>query len=179
MVVKILQWNARGLAAHYQELRQLMTTHGLDVACIQETFLKEHNSCNIPGYYCVRQDRNEPRGGLAIFIREGIKYTVHDPPTDLECQAVNINTTVGQINVINVYLAPGHDVTPTSTQLDHLFQFSNAIIVGDMNARNQLWGADSDDRRGQLLEQAMFYDVYLMVLTNCWHFLLSYLVSHC
>ena len=125
---------------------------------------KAKQTYNLPGYSCIRRDRTEPKGGLAIFIRDGIKHTVHEPPADIECQAVSINTSAGQINVVNVYIPPERSNTPT--QLDSLFKFSNDIIVGDMNARNQLWRADSDDTRGQLLEHKIAAHNYVILNTG-------------
>lgn len=165
MSLKILQWNACGLLARSHEFRQAVATQKLDIICLQETFLKQDNVYRLSGYNCIRRDRVEPRGGLAFFIREGIKYTIHQPPADVECQSVSICTSAGSFNVINVYLPPVCAVTPT--QLDDLLKTKNtAIVVGDMNARNQLWGADTDDTRGQLLEDAIATHNYVVLNTG-------------
>jgi len=86
MSLKILQWNACGLLARSHEFGQAVATQKLDIICLQETFLKQDNVYRLSGYNCIRRDRVEPRGGPAFFIREGIKYTIHQPPADVECQ---------------------------------------------------------------------------------------------
>jgi len=50
--------------------------------------------------------------------------------------------------------------------LDNLFKPTSTIIVGDMNARNQLWGAETDDRRGQLIEDAIANHNYVVLNTG-------------
>ena len=121
MAVRLLQWNANGI-------------------------LKPDKDYCPTGYHSVRIDRPTAKGGLITFICNGLIYTEARRPADMECQAVNIRTSlVGKVTLINVYVPPTHDaVTPP---FDHLFQQNNTIIVGDMNARNRLWGSNTNDNR--------------------------------
>ena len=82
----------------------------------------------------------------------------------MECQAVNVRTSLGTITVINVYVPPIHDDVPPP--FDDLFQQSNTVIVGDMNARNRLWGSTTNDARGRALEDAIIAHGYVVLNTG-------------
>jgi len=66
-------------------------------------------------------------------------------------QAVQVKTSVGLITAVNVYIPPGTTQPPFSD----LFQWKIFIIVGDMNAKNRLWGSDKNDARGSALKDAI------------------------
>ena len=57
------------------KLFMVLETHVLDVLCVQETWLNTSTSLpSIPGYVIYEQRRSTGnRGGIAIFIRKGIK----------------------------------------------------------------------------------------------------------
>ena len=163
MVVQLLQWNARGILGHRHEFHQLLVANSFDIICIQASFLKPDIQYCPPGYNGIRCDRQTAKGGLVIFTKKGLIYTEHKRPADMECQAVTIRTSVGMVSVVNVYVPPGTDVSPPP--FSDLFQRTNTIIVGDMNARNRLWGSDTDDVRGRVLESAIDANSYV-VLNN-------------
>jgi len=82
----------------------------------------------------------------------------------MECQAVNVRTSSGTITVINVHVPPIHDDIPPP--FDDLFQQNNTVIVGDMNARNRLWGSNTNDARGRALEDAIIAHGYVVLNTG-------------
>lgn len=162
MAVRILQWNACGLAGRRQEFQQFLLTHDIDIACIQETFLKPDKDLSFPGYTSIRSDRTAPKGGLAIFVRTGIIHAGVRTPNSMECQAVQVKTSVGLITIVNIYIPPG----TTQPSFSDLFQWNNSIIVGDMNAKNRLWGSDKNDARGSALEDAITTHNYVVLNTG-------------
>ena len=164
MAVRLLQWNANGILAHCQEFQQSLATHNFDIICIQESFLKPDKDYCPTGYNSVRSDRPTAKGGLVTFIRNGLIYTEARRPADMECQAVNVRTSLGTITVINVYVPPIHDDVPPP--FDDLFQQNNTVIIGDMNARNRLWGSNTNDARGRALEDAIIAHGYVVLNTG-------------
>ena len=130
MAVRLLQWNANGILAHCQEFQQLLATHNFDVICIQESFLKPDTTV-----FGATDQQLKVVSSLSSVMDLSIQKLV----VWRTCQAVNVRTTLGTITVVNVYVPPTHDAVPPP--FDDLFQQNNTIIVGDMNARNRLWGA--------------------------------------
>ena len=91
----------------------------------------------------------------AIVIKNGIKYTeLRKPAAQMECQAVNIRTSYGNIIAVNVYFPPGNDTSRPSVN-DLFLRRRNVIIVGDMNAKSPLWGNDIYNARGRDLDDAV------------------------
>ena len=72
----ILQWNARGLKSHLNELKDYISQPGnyFDLLCLQETHLKSAQNLDLLGYEAVRADRTDQKGGgVATFIKKGYR----------------------------------------------------------------------------------------------------------
>lgn len=161
----ILQWNARSLSANGQELKRFVGTFKdkPDLICIQETWLKPHLDFVIPGYDSLRADRmGKSGGGCATFIKTGLQFRRLDLKSNLEIVAVEVWSSRGQITLINFY-------NPGNMMLSDLDEIMNkvrspVIWVGDFNAHNPIWGSESKDSNGVVVEE--FLDKYNMVLLN-------------
>lgn len=75
--LNILSWNANSVRNHRLELVNLLTENDIDVACIQETFLKPSIPFNLPGYRIIRKDRLRTKGGgVLIAMKSSICFNV-------------------------------------------------------------------------------------------------------
>ena len=163
MAVSLMQWNANGLLSKQSEFKQHIANNDHDVICIQETFLKQNKQIRIPGYDAIRNDRLEAKSGLMMLIKHGVKYISLPSPQNVECQVAEMSTKSGKITVINVYVAPTKKIDVASCQA--LFSRSNTIIVGDFNAKNQLWNSTTDNERGRAIEMLVTQNNFV-VLNN-------------
>jgi len=150
----ILKWNANGLTLHGDELKHYLSTtsNKPDIICIQETFLKPKRLFTLPGYNIERCDRPgaNQKGGLVTFIKAGISYTTKAPITNMECIQTEIQTATGNINIYNIYHAPDSPIDKTAYR--SLFNLNNSILVGDFNAHSPLFGSNTRNEMGKLLE---------------------------
>ena len=74
-VLNILHWNAEGIQNKKATLAERLKQEDIDVACIQETHLKENLRFNMRGYQVVRQDRTDRiKGGVLILIKNSLPY---------------------------------------------------------------------------------------------------------
>ena len=153
----ILQWNARGLKAHLNELLNYISQpqNDPDLLCIQETHLKQSQNISIPGYTVIRLDRvDKLGGGIATFIRNGIPYTNLNIKTNLDLQAIRLKLINGYLNVLNIYVPP--DRSYEEQDLDPLFQLGHkAILLGDLNAKSRFWGSPVSNPRGEVIEKLL------------------------
>ena len=62
--LRVLQWNARGLQARSTELLYFLSSHPIDLICIQESNLNLSSSFWIPGFSVLRSDRTHSRSGI-------------------------------------------------------------------------------------------------------------------
>ena len=85
--LRVLQWNAGGLRARSTELLHFLSSHPVDLICIQESDLNSSSSFRIPGFSVLRSDRTHSRsgilssdathasGGVVIFVRQGLSFS--------------------------------------------------------------------------------------------------------
>jgi ribonuclease HI len=126
-----------------------------DIICIQETWLKDKWTFNIPGYMCIRRDRvtETSGGGCLILVRNTLQVNPVPLDTELEAQCIEINHINGKLKILNFY-NPGNNISVD--QFTTLFRnLSNVIICGDFNAHHNLWGGNHNDSRGNILEEVL------------------------
>ena len=155
----ILQWNARSIVANRSEFEYFLSQQATlpDIVCIQETFLNKNNTVfNIDGYTMERADRESgTRGGVATLIRSGLSYTRLRNPTSLEAVVVRVKLRSGNVTIVNVY----HQSNTAFNESDYSLLFQtfhrDVIILGDLNAYSTMFGANTTDARGKILEKLM------------------------
>lgn len=161
--IKILFWNARGIANKIEELKKYLYRHQIDVVGVCETFMRGDRSTKIKGYNTVFLNRINGRfGGLAIFIKENIKFNVLKPVklNLFEYIGINVLTTNNNqgLNIIQIYL-PGQK--PDREISDHMYNdltklttmLGQYIIVGDFNSRSTHWNCISGNKAGAVLRK--------------------------
>ena len=84
---RVLKWNPVGLRASSTELLHFLSSHPVDLFCIQESNLDSSSSFRIPGFSALRSDRTHSRsgilspdamhasGGVIIFVRQGLSFS--------------------------------------------------------------------------------------------------------
>jgi ribonuclease HI/endonuclease/exonuclease/phosphatase family metal-dependent hydrolase len=155
----LMQWNAYGIRRRVAELKHYISTleNTPHVICLQETFLKPTDKTNfkLTGYNCERKDReNEQKGGVAILIRKGVKYTVINTPANMECIGVKLDMKHGQhLNIFSVYCPPNREKPLDSAAFTELLKLKNTIVMGDLNAKSAVWKSPKANKNGRVLEE--------------------------
>lgn len=88
--------NINSLSKHIDELKIYMEDGIFDVLAINETKLDQYDAdslINLPGYTCVRQDRNKSGGGVCIYIRNSINFTRKFALEDDDLELISIEIT--------------------------------------------------------------------------------------
>ena len=85
--LRVLQWNAGGLRARSTKLLHFLSSHPVDLICIQESNLNSSSSFRIPGFSALHSDCTHSRsgilspdathasGGVIIFVRQGLSFS--------------------------------------------------------------------------------------------------------
>jgi exonuclease III len=168
MNTTILQWNANSLNAHAAELKRYISIARKlpDIICVQETFLKPESKFKINGFNSETKCRNNAKGGgVAIFIREGIKYYRQPVPEILEAVSIVLVAKQQRITITNIYISPNNNTS--KTELQAIFGQPNTIICGDLNAKNTLWGSPANDSRGKLIGELLEENRLTVLNTGC------------
>ena len=136
--LRVLQWNAGGLRARSTELLHFLSSHPVDLICIQESNLNSSSSFRIPGFSVLRFDRthswsgilssdaSHASGGVVIFVRQGLSFSELsttslsslDPYSDYVGVNISLNKS-SSVSFLNVY-APPIRSSPTDGRTDSL-----------------------------------------------------------
>ena len=122
---RVLQWNAGGLRARSTELLHFLSSHPVDLICIQESYLNSSSSFRIPGFSALRSDCTHSwsgilspdtahaSGGVIIFVRQGLSFSELSTSSlsllDSYSDYVGINISLNNsssVSFLNVYAPP-------------------------------------------------------------------------
>ena len=85
--LRVLQWNAGGLRARCPELLHFLSSHPVNLICIQESNLNSSSFFRIPGFSALHSDCIHSRSGIlcpdathassgvVIFVRQGLSFS--------------------------------------------------------------------------------------------------------
>ena len=185
--LRVLQWNAGGLRARSTELLHFLSSHPVDLICIQKSNLNSFSSFWIPGFSALRSDCTHSRsgilssdarhasGGVVTFVKQGLSFSEHstsslsslDPYSDYVGINISFNN-FSSVSFLNV-CAPPIRSSPTDGRTDSfspsiLPSSRNLFILGDFNCHHPLWDSrgTSDPRREEVFDWAISSDLLLL-----------------
>ena len=157
--LRVLQYNAGGLRARSTELLHFLSSHPVDLICIQESNLSSSSFFRIPGFSALRSDCTHSwsgilssdtmhtSSGVVIFVRQGLSFSKLstsfisslDPYSDYVGINISLNN-FSSVSFLNVY-APPIRSSPTDGGNDSFSQSifpssRNLFIVGDFNCHH-------------------------------------------
>ncbi|UYV68246.1 hypothetical protein LAZ67_5003595 [Cordylochernes scorpioides] len=172
MQLSILQCNINGLCStatkiKLEEIMEIAEKQKIQIIALQETKLNEKYNLKFKNYNILRKDRNKEGGGLAFLIKnlyyEDIAINIPNT-SDLEAQGIKVYLNQNKtINIFNMYHPPNNKLIDDGTMAQ--FLTDNTIIVGDLNAKHQLWGCSTPNPRGKILSN-LFDDNAFMCLND-------------
>ncbi|UYV79346.1 hypothetical protein LAZ67_17002248, partial [Cordylochernes scorpioides] len=170
--LRILQCNINGLCStatkiKLEEIMEIAEKQKIQIIALQETKLNEKYNLKYKNYNILRKDRNKEGGGLAFLIKnlyyEDIAINIPNT-SDLEAQGIKVYLSQNKtINIFNMYHPPNNKLIDDGTMAQ--FLTDNTIIVGDFNAKHQLWGCSMPNPRGKILSN-LFDDNAFMCLND-------------
>lgn len=91
--MRIVLWNANGLAQYILEVKLFMKTQQIDILLISEIHFTNKNYFNISKYkfYHTIHSDGTAHGGSAVLIKNNIKHHEDKPYRTNEIQATNVN----------------------------------------------------------------------------------------
>lgn len=154
----ILQCNVLGVHKRINEIRNLAAKHNPHIIILNEVKVKPSGiyKYNIQGYLKISDNKknHEVRGrgvrGTFMYIRNDLSWSRLKSYDSLECCSILLNTNNGQKITINgIYAAPGeHNV---NNDIENILNTQSSITVRDWNAQNQIFGHNTNDRRGTMV----------------------------
>lgn len=152
---RVLFWNARSLRARRTELLKKYTSY--DIIIIVESWLADGEAINFPGYIVYSKYRADGNGGGIVFIvRNNIAFTeikIFDlPGKSFELACLCFTDFSPHDNIYACYRPPGRVGQQDCDATFNKFRGENAILLGDFNAHNIVWGSNHTDSCGGFIE---------------------------
>lgn len=162
---KILQWNCRSITSKKSDLIYLFNKYKPSLCTLSETWLKPGFSFKIPGYSCLREDRDDGYGGVAILINNSFSFTSFPLPSHSNDISV-VAALVNNICIVSVYFArPSVNILTEINNILHILP-KPFLVMGDFNCQHQAWGSSVTSCYGeQLLDVIQSHN--LCVLNTC------------
>ena len=154
MGLNIIQWNCRGFRPNFNDFRLLCDKYMPIVCCLQETMLNSDDYV-IRGFnssHLINRDIGDRAcGGVSVLVRDAIPHNECTLNTTLQAKAVTISTSK-TITICSLYLPPSENFSVLAlsqlvSQLPTPF-----IICGDFNGHSITWGCDSNNTRGNKID---------------------------
>ena len=157
--LRVLQWNAGGLRARSTKLLHVLSSHPVDLICIQESNLNSSSSFRIPGFSALHSDRTHSRSGIlspdamhtssgiVTFVRQGLSFSELstsslsslDPYSNYVGVNISLNNS-SSLSFLNVYAplicSSLTDGRTDSFSLSILPSSRNLFILGDFNCHH-------------------------------------------
>ena len=139
----ICQWNANGVLKKRQELSEFLERHDVSILMLTETHLKNGDRLYLPGYRCVRKDRQRAGGGgVALIIKGSIcfqRLNLDNDEMKSEIVAVKVEIDGKEVVVCSAYRAPNKNISLDN--INSTLCYENVLMGGDFNAKHQSWGS--------------------------------------
>jgi len=157
--LRIVLWNANGLARHTEEIKTYLRLQNVDAMLISETHFTAKSSIRIPHYsiYDTQHPDGTAHGGTAIIIKSSIKHHLHSHYSRdyLQATSVTIEDWVAPLTLAAVYCPPKH-VIKASKFLNFYSTLGPRFLAGgDYNAKHSHWGSRLTTPKGRELFSAM------------------------
>lgn len=154
--LRLISWNADGVAARKYELAQLLRDMDVDVALLQETHLRPTDSLNVPFYQTYRTDRrhqDRASGGTAILVHRRVTHRPLPvmPAADIEVTRIAVHYDGEELEVSSIYNPPNRLLQPRLLDL-LLRPGCPTLAAGDLNSKHLDWGCHSTNAPGKGLK---------------------------
>lgn len=166
--LNILSINVNSIVSNVRRYNLLHTLekHGIDIALVNETKLKNIHKIFLKKYNIIRNDRIIGKGGgTAIIIKKEINFeniilSRQNNTKKLESTIIKIKINNNKnLFILSVY-SLGDVRTSFTTELQDLFfelkldSINNYyLLAGDLNAKHPLWGDLTPNTRGAALAE--------------------------
>ena len=134
----------------------------IDIASINETFLKPEHKITISGYKIIRKYRSSGKGGgVALIVKDNISFDSSELKTNnnkcnVEYITIKINTTnLKELIICSYYSPKGKVYEQLFEKLENIA--NNLLIMGDFNAKHVNLGLEETNHYGNKLIDTLNY----------------------
>ena len=113
--LKIASLNVNSLLKHIDEIRVLLEKYTFDILVINESKIDNSipdNEIHVIGYDLIRNDRNRYGGGVVLYVRDNIPFSVRNDliPNHLEMVCIEVSRPYNKSFLISTWYRPHQGV---------------------------------------------------------------------
>lgn len=160
--LKVMIWNAQSIHKKRHEFFYFLRENSIDISLVSETHLNSDLKCFHPDYLTYRLDRicDHSAGGVAIFIKRGIKHKLLQCPRTqvIEALGLEVCSNNKKFNIFSIYF-PGstnaNEIRKFKHDIEILASGSSFLVGGDFNAKHFTWNCAKNNSAGIALKQLL------------------------
>ena len=164
--LKIIQLNMQHKRLATQNLVQIMDTHNIDLAMVQEPYNVNNNLSGIPTSYSTYTHGNNRKRAAIIVRNKFIKVLMITQMSNEDCTVIQITHNNHTIYAVSMYSDRTNDVEVDLQKIEAILRFAKGmglIISIDCNARSNMWYDPVENQRGRKVEEFITAnDLYIM-----------------
>lgn len=151
---KVVQWNCRSITNKKSDLIYLLNKYKPFICSLQETWLKKESLFRIPGYACLREDRSDGYGGVAILIKHPLTFTLIPIPSH-DINFSIIAALVNKVCYVSVYIP--HPSSHILNEIENILSTlpQPFLVMGDFNSQHQSWGSSTPNCYGNTMVEIL------------------------
>lgn len=151
--IDIVTFNARSIRNRRSEILSYVRQFAPHIVLIQETYLSKLTKFYIPGYTLLRSDRDETGGGLAILIKNGLKFKRTNDKMNSKYESMSIELYLNntKVTITNIHLLK--QCRSNDLMLRTCAGVSNHIMGGDFNAICNAWSQGAENVNGKIIAE--------------------------
>ena len=168
----LVHWICNSLYNKLEEFKLFCKTFSPNIVSLNETKMSEFRAnytIDIENYTIVHKARHyniNGGGGVALSISNNIKFYESRifEPLYIEICAIICNINEKEICIVSYYNPPNEQI---QLKVFDILQSEKLefIIMGDLNARSTLWGADKNNLNGDILDNIIL-DHNCLIVNN-------------
>ena len=169
--LNLMHINIRGLRRNIEELIFTLEEKTIDIAFINEVFLKPEQKIIIPGYKIIRKDRSSGKGGgVVLIVKDNISFdsfelNINNNKGNVEYITIKINTkNLKELIICSYYSPKGIVYEQLFEKLENIS--NNLLIMGDFNAKHVNLGSEETNHYGNKLIDILNYCNLFVVQNN-------------
>lgn len=104
--IKKIAFNSNSLRNKIAEIRQIAKTRNLEIILLTETKLQEKHKIRIKCYIYIYKNKTSRGGGVAMFMKENIKYRDMNLPNQIKSEVIAIKLLESNTVIVSIYRPP-------------------------------------------------------------------------
>lgn len=119
-------------------------------------------------YNIIRKDKNSRSGGVAILIKEGIRYEQSNIFDQFNLQILALKIFINSSNQFYfiTWYHPPNEKLPDAKFFMELSKVKKFILTGDLNCKHKAWFACRENELGKNLEKILVKSRNISIVKN-------------